>query len=267
MHNQLATIGLSKSERIAYDALLSRGTLTPPELAKISGLTRVNSYAALKGLTQKGLVHEQDIQNRRAYSLLPPTKLRELARRRTDEVRTNLDSLEGLIPTLMNQYALVSGQPGISHYEGIEGIKKVYEDTLRPPYPEEVLVLRSIYDSEELEDFIQKYVERRAKLGIKSQTVSPPGIRHPLLGEEELLRSLRFLPRENFSLPAEISIYGDKIALISLRKDFIATIIQSKDIAETLRILFEIIWQNAKTELPETPDSKNQPNPTSERSS
>lgn len=147
----------------------------------------------------------------------------------------------------MNQYALVSGQPGISHYEGIEGIKKVYEDTLRAPCPEEILVLRSIYDSEELEDFIQEYVERRAKLGIKSRTISPPGIRHPSLSEEELLRSLRFLPRENFSLPTEISIYGDKVALISLRKDLIATVIQSQDVAETLRILFELIWQTAQT--------------------
>jgi len=249
MHNQLATIGLSKSERVAYDALLSHGALTPPELAKISGLTRVNSYAALKGLTQKGLVREQDVQNKLVYFPLPPTKLRELARRRTDEVRTNLDSLEGLIPTLMNQYALVSGQPGISHYEGIEGIKKVYEDALRPPYPEEILVFRSIYDSKELEDFIQKHVERRAKLGIKSRTISPPGIRHPSIGEQELLRELRFFPRENFSLPTEISIYGDKVAFISLRKDLIATVIQGKDIAETLRILFEIIWKDAKTEL------------------
>lgn len=152
----------------------------------------------------------------------------------------------------MNQYALVSGQPGISHYEGIEGIKKVYEDTLRPPYPEEVLVLRSIYDSKELEDFIQKYIERRARIGIKSRTISPPGIGHPLLGEEELLRSLRFLPREIFSTPAEISIYGDKVALISLRKDLIATVIQGKDIADTLRILFELIWQTAQTNPPTT---------------
>ena len=149
----------------------------------------------------------------------------------------------------MNQYALVSSQPGVSHYEGIEGIKKVYEDVLRPPYPEEVLVLRSIYDSEELEDFFQKYVERRAKLGIKSRTISPPGIRHPSLGEQELLRELRFFPRETFSLPTEISIYGDKVALVSLRKDLIASVIQGKDIAETFRILFEIVWKNAKIEL------------------
>lgn len=254
MHSQLATIGLSKSERTAYDALLSRGTLTPPELAKISGLTRVNSYAALNGLVQKGLVQRREVQNKLAYFLLPPTKLRELARRRRNEIQTNTESLEGIIPTLMNQYALVSGQPGISHYEGIEGIKKVYEATLRPPYPEEVLVLRSVYDStienKEVLDYLFKYVERRAKLGMKNRTISPQGIGHPSLDEEELLRSLRFLPRENFSIPAEISIFGDKVALISMRKDLIATVIQSEDVVQTLRILFELIWQSAQTNPP-----------------
>src|SRR3990167_8712801 len=153
MYDQLLNIDLSPAERTAYEALIANGPMAPPQLAKAVGLTRVNAYAALRGLSQKELAREKEINKKQMYFPEPPTKLRELAQHRTEQAMANLESVEAIIPSLMNQYALVSEQPGISHYEGLDGIKKIYEDSLRPPHHDESLVLRSIYDSKEIEPY------------------------------------------------------------------------------------------------------------------
>ncbi len=246
MFDQLAILDLSPAERTAYETLITHGPMPPPRLAKSANLTRVNSYAALRGLTQKGLAIEKDINKKRVYSPQPPTKLQELARQKAEQTRLNAAAIEAIIPSLMNQYALVSDQPGISHYEGLDGIKKIYEDSLRPPHHEESLVIRSVYDSKEIEPYLLRYIKRRAKLGIKNRMLTP--YFETSMDDKKLLRQRRFLPKEKFALPTEISIYGDKVSLISLRKDLIGTVIQSQDVAQTFRIIFELLWSQASTE-------------------
>jgi len=243
MYDQLLELDLSPAERTAYETLLTHGSMAPPSLARTAGLTRVNGYAALRGLAQKGLAKERDENKKRVYSPEPPTRLQELARQKTETVRADMQSVEAIIPALMNQYALISDRPGISHYEGLEGIKQIYEDSLRPPHHEESLVMRSVYDSTGIEPYILQYIKRRAKLGIKNRMLTP--YFDTSLDDKALLRGRRFLPKDKFSLPTEISIYGDKVSLVSLRKDLIGTVIQSKDVAQTFRILFELLWSQA----------------------
>jgi sugar-specific transcriptional regulator TrmB len=245
MYDQLLTLGLSPAERTAYQTLITHGPMAPPQLAKAGGLTRVNGYAALRGLAQKGLAKEKAVNKRQVYLPEPPTKLQELAHQKAEAAKAGLESIEAIIPSLMNQFSLVSGQPGVSHYEGLDGIKQVYEDSLRRPHHDESLVLRSIYDSKEIEPYILSYIKRRAKLGIKNRMLTP--YFDTSLDDSALLRERRYLPKDKFSLPTEISIYGDKVSLVSLRKDLIGTVIQSKDVAQTFRILFELLWSQAKT--------------------
>lgn len=245
MYEQLNALDLSPAERKAYETLLISGAMSPPTLAKISSLTRVNAYAALRGLAIKGLVKEKLVTKKKVYSPEPPTKLEDLARQKADQAKTSLDSIQAVIPTLMNQFALISDRPGVSHYQGLDGVKQIYEDSLRPPHYEESYVLRSVYDSKEIEPYIYEFIHRRAKLGIKNKTLTP--YFEPAKKEAELLRERRFLPKKKFSLPTEISIYGDKVSLISLRKELIGTVIQSKDVADTFKMLFELLWEQAES--------------------
>lgn len=248
MYEQLLELGLSRSECISYAALLGGGTQTPPQLAKAANLSRVNAYAALRGLKEKGLANEREINKKLVYAAEPPTKLQHLLNKQGQELHHRQAAIDSLIPLLMNEYQLQSSKPGIVHYEGLEGIKKIYEDSLRPPHHEESLVMRSIYDSKEIEPYILSYIKRRAKLGIRNRTLSPPFDYRTGKHDKELLRESRFFKKSEFSIPTEISIYGDRVSLVSLRKDLIGTVIQSKDVAQTFRILFELLWNQAKTE-------------------
>jgi sugar-specific transcriptional regulator TrmB len=245
MYEQLSALDLSPAERAAYETLIVSGPMPPPALAKAAGLTRVNGYAALRGLSEKGLAEEKDINKKKVYTPAPPTKLHELAQKKLEQTKSQIEAVESLIPSLMNHYSLVSEQPGITHYEGLDGIIKIYEDSLRTPKHSESMVMRSIYDSKDVWPYLEKYLKRRAKLGVKNRTLSPPTDYRSGQNDKELLRESRFLPAAKFSLTTEISIYGDKVSLIAMKKGLIGTVIQNKDVADTFRLIFNLLWDQA----------------------
>ena len=51
----------------------------------------------------------------------------------------------------------------------------------------------------------------------------------------------------------EIDIYGNKVALLSFGKELIGTIIESKQIAEALKQIFDLAKLGAKKTTPQTP--------------
>jgi len=58
------------------------------------------------------------------------------------------------------------------------------------------------------------------------------------------LKETRFIEDEDFNMKVEIILYGtNKINIISYREE-IGLIIESKDIHESLKSLFKILWKN-----------------------
>ena len=60
------------------------------------------------------------------------------------------------------------------------------------------------------------------------------------------LTELRFLPSlEDF--PAMIFIYGNKVAMFTVRGDLIGVIIENKQFSEAMKIVFDMYWSQAKS--------------------
>lgn len=57
MVEQLLSFGLTRQEATIYTSLLSEGELTGYEAAKITGISRSNTYGALAGLVEKGAAY------------------------------------------------------------------------------------------------------------------------------------------------------------------------------------------------------------------
>ncbi|BBF44946.1 transcriptional regulator, TrmB family [Lachnospiraceae bacterium KM106-2] len=57
MVEQLMMFGLTRQEATIYIALLSEGTLSGYETAKVTGISRSNTYNALAGLVEKGAAY------------------------------------------------------------------------------------------------------------------------------------------------------------------------------------------------------------------
>ncbi|NTU69527.1 hypothetical protein HGB13_01690 [bacterium] len=238
--------GLTKSEALVYETLLEHGELSPPLTALHTGLSRENAYNVLNSLLAKELAEIAPRKKKKMFRPAPPVKLKELIENEKRIIDERQKAIDAIVPTLNNLYNLSSNKPSVSYFEGIEGIKKVYEDSLREQ-PEETLVFRSIYDDEAMDKYLHDWMKRRAKRGIKNRIINPKGYFIGGAGtDKELNRKSLHIDPKFFSLPTEITVYNNKVSILSLRKDKIGIIIESSDFAETFKNIFEYIWKKEK---------------------
>ncbi len=237
-------IGLNANESYIYNILLTNGEMRAPNIAEKAHLklTRQNTYAVLKSLTKKGLVEEFDKRKKLTYRVEHPQKLLEVIEEQKKELEENEKTVEALMPEIISDYNLAHNKPGVVYYEGIEGIKKIYEDTLREK-PEEILVFRSPFEEDKLGQYIHGYTKRRAALGIKTKIISPKKPAKEILVEDrERLRERKYIKKEIFSLYTEINVYKNKVAFIAFGKKTMGFIVESPEVAQTMRTVFNLVW-------------------------
>jgi len=235
-------IGLNENEVIVYNLLLDYGEIAPPKISELTSINRQNAYAIINSLLRKGLVEEIDRRKKLTYRPLHPQKLVQYAENRRKEAEIAEEALKTALPELSSLYHLSTNKPGITFFEGLEGIKKIYEDILKEK-PEELLVFRSPHDKERLGQYLVGYMKRREKIGIKTRIISPNKITDAIQKEDiSLNRTRKYLPEGKFHLNTQISIYNDQVAFIAFEKKLMGFVISSKDVAQTLKTVFELVW-------------------------
>ena len=236
--------GLNQSEVKIYKRLLEYGELTPPRLSELTGLARQNTYAALKTLANKQLIEVITRRKKLTYQVQHPNKLVELVNKQIDETKMVQKSLTANLPELISLFNLTSSKPGIVYFEGLVNIKKIYSDWLRVK-PDEILVLSSSHDFEKLgHDYLIRHNKRRASSGTKLRIISQAkgfkGIEHI---DKQLLLQRKYIPDEIFHLDTEVAIGNDQVSFITFDKKLTGFVITSKEVAQTLRTIFESLWQ------------------------
>ncbi|MCG2690297.1 hypothetical protein L6252_03415, partial [Candidatus Parcubacteria bacterium] len=136
-------------------------------------------------------------------------------------------------------------KPIVRFYEGKEGIKQVFENTLTA---KETIVgygcAEPMYQS--IPEFYSEYLPQRVALGIKARGVLPdtPLIRKITKQDKAQLRETRLVPREKLDLEIEINIYDNKVMMVSWSEN-LGILIESEKIAQAQKQIFELAWQAA----------------------
>ncbi len=242
----LKELGLSQEEADIYSTLLDKGSLTATAISKNSKVKRTYVYAVCKSLIKKGLVSQLTEKNVTTFSPLSPDHLMDLAERQKQEVLKASQTLEGILPTLKNKYEVVDNKPVVTYYEGIEGIKKVYKDILNTN--KNILLFRSIYDDKnpDINNIVLNQIEEQVKRGIKTRTITPleKSTKNTFLNfDSSRLVERHIVKSSHLDLPAQVIIYGSKVAMISLKKEIVVTVLDNLDIATTMQNVFELIWE------------------------
>ena len=236
----LETYGLMPKEIKVYLAGMELGTATAQEIARKTGIERTNVYSLLEGLMHKGIFAETLKSGKKHFTAEYPEKL-------VLKLKERQRLIEQAMPELKSLYNLSPKKPSVRYYEGVEGIKEVYEDTLKEGEP-----IVAFSDFEQMlktmpANYMTHYAERRAKARISFKAILRPSKRYDELQSKnkEYRREVRLLPNASFT--TEINIYGDKVALINFRKNLFAVIIEGPEIANTMRIIFNSLWRSLET--------------------
>ena len=237
----LEQFGLNKTQAKAYLALIRNGSLTPPALSKITGETRTNAYTVLDKLVEFGLAKKMEQNKKFVYRVENPVALEKLAARHRAEALQREQQVKTAMPSLLNFFYTFSEQPGVRFFQGADGIKEIYNDTLRTR--QDIYLLRSPLDKDLMSDeFFQKYKSQRSKLGITTYILSPdvPGATRDPESDKNNLIKRTWLPKDTYTAPVELDIYGNKVALISFGEEAMGTIIESPQVADAMRQLFAL---------------------------
>jgi len=244
----LTDIGLNKTQAKAYIALVKQGSLTPPALAKLINETRTNAYTVLDKLTELGLAKKSERDKKLIYKVENPVALEKLVIANRHEALEREKKIKNAMPTLLNYFYTYSEQPGVRFFQGKEGIEDIYKDQLHTG--KTIRVIRSWKDR----DFFGKGVysiwrKRPAKHGIPTIMLSPdvPDANNDPELDKKLLFSRTWMNKNDYTAPVEWDIYGDKVSIISFGEEAIGMIIESPQIADSMRQLFAIMDKGLRT--------------------
>lgn len=235
----LQSVGLDIKEATAYLALLELGESAMGQLVKKSGLKRTTLYDTIESLKRRGLVSVSKKNKKIVYVAENPRKIIE----RLEEKRI---SAEKMLPELLSITNVLQKKPRIRYFEGIDGIKEVYKDTLR--FPDQKL--QAWVSEEMVYEFDQKFLDdyytpRRLEKKIWAEVIAPdlPGIREYKGLDQASLRVTKLIDPKEFPLDVEISLYStDHIGIMSFQ-DKLGLIIESEPIARTLKSIFAAQWE------------------------
>jgi sugar-specific transcriptional regulator TrmB len=240
--NILKDLGLSDHEASVYLASLSLGPSTISKIAQNSGVKRTSVYPIIDSLRQKGLVNIEFQGWKKLYTAESPDKLKFI-------INDKLNKLEEKLPDFLAMYNLKGGESFIKYYEGIEGIKTVYESFLTDYKPNEDYLV--ISDTEEWHkhdpEYFEEFLKRRSKLKINVRMLLQDKPRaHKLKARErELNYKMKILPPKT-DLITNTVIVPKKVLIQQLTHPVFGMVIENKSIIQMNRQLFEIIWNSLK---------------------
>jgi sugar-specific transcriptional regulator TrmB len=243
----LKKAGLNNTQAKSYLALITRGKLTPRQLAEELGESRTNAYMVLEQLDKKGLVRLSESDKVQTYLPSNPSALEKLVETRRNQAVETETEVKAHLPQLLNYFYTYQNQPGVRFFSGREGILKMYEDQLR--VRKDIYFIRSEGDTNLLGDKIYQILEKRHKLGIKVYGIeegSDKLMRYAKENDTRLGRDMAFFPVGSYTEPVNIYTYGEKTAIISFGTEVVGTIIESPQIAAAMRKMFVFIKLGAQ---------------------
>lgn len=245
----LRQAGLTEAQATVYGLLLAQGSQRAGSIAKKTALKRGLTYKALDELVELGIAKKQEDEGKVALFVPEhPAKLRGLIETRTKRLKDAELLLDGLLPSLVSEYNLVSGTPGVLVYEGKEGIEKVLNDSLTSK-----TVIYTYADIEPIVKHIdainRRYATKRDKLGLDKKAIllDTPFARGYMKDYHKLSTDIRLISLEKVPpFQSAMEIYDNKVAYITFAEDkMMGVIIHDPYLYQMHKYLFEYAWEAA----------------------
>src|SRR3989339_901081 len=241
----LEYIGFSEKEVQVYLALLELGKGTVTEISRKAGINRPTGYHILASLSAKELVRVSGKEPKQEYVAESPDQIEKMLLKKIENDQIYIKEARKIIPELKSIHN-VADRPKVLFYEGREGMEKVYEDTLTSTEP--IRAYASVENMHAgLPGYFPEYYKRRAGKNISIRAIAPKtsmGLERKALDTEEK-REIAFVPADKYYFSPEINIYDNKIMIASWREK-LGIIIESTEIADAMKKIYELAWAEAK---------------------
>ena len=232
----LKFLGLDEKEAKVYLALLQLGSGSVPAISIKAGTKRPTTYLILEELRKKGLVTLLPRKVKALYTAESPHKLLEEEREKESIIRQNM-------PELLAIYNSKKEKPKVTFFQGEENVVKLYDEIFRESEVDIFASLGSIP-----ENIVGKVEKHFSEINRKQKRV-----RELLQSDEKSIaisstrvqdaHKIKIAPAQ-YSFPTDNVIFGNKVAIFSFKDEPMAVVIESSDVVETYKSMFDIVWNS-----------------------
>ena len=237
----LEIAGLDPKEAKVYEEILQNGKIAVLNIAKNLDIKKGDLYNILGRLKDKKLIYPLPDYKRLTYSVSDPKVIEQAIL----EKERDLEEAKGRMFELFSLYNLNQGKPGIRFAQGIEGIKKIFNETLKSKTE-----IVGYADAEgwliNLPQYTRWYGKERIKRNIKERMIvtdTKLAVEY-IKNYDKKVTEFKFLPNDKYKFSMEMDIFDNKVVYATLREPFIALLIEDKQIADTQRAIFELSWSS-----------------------
>ncbi len=233
-------LGLTEKEAAVYLAGLELGPASVKALSIKSKVKRTTIYPILEDLKQRGLFTETLKKKKHIFAAAHPNKLKVMLNDQQLLLERNFDDLLSRVNT-------VTGRPTVQYYDSVEGVHKMYEDSLQGAQNDTVGIAGE--DAVELldEKWLLKYINKRKRKGIGAKTILTKGKDSAKWkkSDQDQNRETRFLVDEG-EVPINIEVVGDRVLISSLKGEVLGMVIESKRVAKAMETILNNVWENSE---------------------
>lgn len=245
--NNLESFGLSEKEAAVYAAALELGASTADQLATQSGIKRSTTYLQIEQLQEKGLMSTFEQGKKTLFAPESPENLERLLEKQKKEIELKQSFLRKELPDLTKLFDSAGERPIVRFYQGKEGIVSLRDETLKTK-SKELLVISSndevqkIFSKEEREAFS----DRRAAAGVATRLLYTRA-EGKFTDSPHAKTTFAFVSPEQLTLGTDIIIFDDSVAMMTLKGSLVGVLIESGEIARSMRSIYERLWLSADT--------------------
>ncbi len=243
----LEDAGLSDKEVAVYLHLVQVEKASVIELAQKTKIKRPTVYTILSSLSKKGLVSEVEEDGKPRYVAEPPERLQTYIERKEMALAELKERFaKDIIPQIKSFQRETGEKPVVKYFSGKEGIVSLQDNIYHGTpdgSPIYILYPKDLLDESFKDEETDKYKKTRTNVGIKAKVLY-----NWSKGEkssDELAERIK-VDEKKYPFFADITVYKDRVRISILGKKLSGIYIESKDLAETLKSLFNLAFDNLK---------------------
>ncbi|MDP2947832.1 MAG: helix-turn-helix domain-containing protein [Nanoarchaeota archaeon] len=230
-------IGLTKNQAKIYLSLIKLDEATAQQIMNESELHRSRVYDGLEKLQESGLVSFVVKDFKKYFQAAKPEKLR-------DYIQEQHEFVERIIPEINLMQGTKKEEINGTVYKGKEGLKTIHSQMLKEGKTIYVLGAKG-YIFSELGFFIPNFERERIKKKIKFVCLWDNEEAKERSKNQKLIEG-KILPA-GYSSNGVVNIFGNKVAIVLWKERHPSGfIIESKEIADSYRKWFDLLWKVAK---------------------
>ncbi|NQT50211.1 helix-turn-helix transcriptional regulator [Candidatus Kuenenbacteria bacterium] len=246
---------LSIKAQLVYELMIQRGPISASLISKELSMPRATVYFELDQLRKHDLVGFIGSHRKRRFIVENPNHLLGVFEQKSKQINEFIPDIKETIQNLNLQIQKASWKiPHIKFYRGKDGLKKVLSNTNKCK-SKLILGINPVYDLHKAvgEKFLLKLITERVKKKIRVKNIWPADEKVPafLKKHQEHLRNVRFSNKQK-KLRSAIIVYDDVVVQITSAKELLSIEIKSQDLADSMRLMFEMMWDGSEGPLPLT---------------